>query len=118
MRFVLDEDCDVGLVRIFAKAHHQCWSIRDAGLTRAGDDEVAVYADDKGAVLISHDQELFDRRRERDFGHHIYLKCLEYDARKVVRVHLDEIVRLLDGTQTRILKVTTSSVTVVPPRRL
>ncbi|MGH3793714.1 MAG: DUF5615 family PIN-like protein [Pseudonocardiaceae bacterium] len=37
------------------KAGHEAWTAADAGLYRAGDDDLTVYADNKNAVLISHD---------------------------------------------------------------
>ena len=58
----------------------------------AEDDDVSVYADDKGAVLITHDAELTERRKVNTFGKHVRLKGQQPDAREVLEAHLDELV--------------------------
>lgn len=65
------------------------------GLYRAGDDDLTVYADNKGAVLISHDTEFSQRRRRNVIGKHIWLRCSEWGAADLLREHLPELVPLL-----------------------
>ena len=51
MRFVLDHDVDVRVGAVLRQAGHECWP-STAGLTASADDDaVAVYADDRRAVL-------------------------------------------------------------------
>jgi predicted nuclease of predicted toxin-antitoxin system len=47
---------------------------------RAGDEDLAVYADEKQAVLLTHDREFSKRRRAWIIAKHIWLKCPELDA--------------------------------------
>jgi predicted nuclease of predicted toxin-antitoxin system len=54
-RFVCDHDVDVAVAMMLRKAGYEAWTAADAGLYRAGDDDLTVYADNKDAVLISHD---------------------------------------------------------------
>jgi predicted nuclease of predicted toxin-antitoxin system len=68
VRFVLDNDVDAEDGVVLRRAGHVCWTAAGAGLAgpvSAVDDEVADYAHDKQAVLITHDRE-FTRRRMRN----------------------------------------------------
>ena len=67
-RFVCDHDVDVAVAMMLRKAGHEAWTAADAGLYRAGDDDLTVYADNKDAVLISHDTEFSQRRRRNVIG--------------------------------------------------
>ncbi|MGH3622450.1 MAG: DUF5615 family PIN-like protein [Sciscionella sp.] len=55
MRFVCDHDVDARVAAALRKTGHQAWTIEEAGLSRAGDDDLTVYAMDRGAVLLTHD---------------------------------------------------------------
>jgi hypothetical protein len=69
---------------------HECWSAAAAGLAgddAAEDDDVSVYADEKGAVVITHDREFSLRRRRNTFGRHVWLRCLEPMAVDVLADH-------------------------------
>lgn len=69
MRFVLDEDVGAQAVGSFRRNRgHDCWSVVDAGLAGAADDAVATYADDRDAVLVTHDAAATHRRRRFTFG--------------------------------------------------
>jgi hypothetical protein len=48
-RFVCDHDVDVAVAMMLRKAGHEAWTAADAGLYRAGDDDLTVYADNKDA---------------------------------------------------------------------
>ena len=88
MRFVLDEDVDVQLVGSFLRQRgHECWSVVDAGLGGADDDAVAIYADDRDAVLITHDAGATRRRRRFTFGRHVFLRCHQLDHARFERIH-------------------------------
>lgn len=57
MRSVLDEDVDISVARYLREHDHDVWTVVEAGLGGADDDSVAIYADDRGAILITHDAE-------------------------------------------------------------
>ena len=46
-RFVCDHDDDVAVAMMLRKAGHEAWTAADAGLYRAGNDDLTVYADNK-----------------------------------------------------------------------
>jgi predicted nuclease of predicted toxin-antitoxin system len=94
VRFVLDEDVDAGVRRPLMDAGHDAWTIPAAALAGADDDVVSVYADEKGAVLITHDRQLADRRRHC-FVSVIELRCNEPDAPDIVRHHLSAVIAML-----------------------
>ena len=77
MRFFLDEDTDARIARFLAKEGHDAWTTQEAG--RAGqeipDDDQAVYADDKHAVLVTHDEGLMQRQRQRMICPVVWLGC-------------------------------------------
>jgi predicted nuclease of predicted toxin-antitoxin system len=76
MRFVLDEDVDAKAVGSFLRQRgHECWTVVDAGLGGADDDAVSIYADDRDAILVTHDAEATRRRRKFTFGRHVFLRC-------------------------------------------
>ncbi len=93
MRFVLDEDVDALAVGSFLRQRgHECWSVVDAGVGGADDDAVAIYADDRDAVLITHDADATRRRRRFTFGRHVYLRCHQLEAVELLEIHIDDLV--------------------------
>lgn len=78
------------------KRHHVAWTAANAGLSRAADDDLTVYAQERDAVLVTHDGEFSERRRKNVVGRHIYLKCNEWDAAKILADHLDDILLVLE----------------------
>jgi predicted nuclease of predicted toxin-antitoxin system len=45
------------------------------GLSGAIDDAIAVYADDRKAILVSHDKAFAERHRLNTLGKHVWLRC-------------------------------------------
>ena len=96
MRFVLDEDVDAQAVgSLLRNRGHDCWSVVDAGLGGADDDAVATYADDRDAVLVTHDAAATHRRRRFTFGRHVFLRCHQLEATDLLDRHLEELVESL-----------------------
>ncbi|MGH8906915.1 MAG: DUF5615 family PIN-like protein [Egibacteraceae bacterium] len=74
MRFLLDNDVDAVVGRVLRSAGHQCWSVFEAGLAgvaAADDDDLSVYADERGAVVVTHDREFSPQRMANTFGRHL-----------------------------------------------
>lgn len=120
MRFLLDNDVDIAVARVLRSAGHDCWTAADAGLAgpeSANDDEVSVYAHDKGAVVVTHDREFTKRRVRRTFGRHVWLRCEQPDAAAVVELVLDELVQSLDSLDVLVVIVgAKGNVEISPPR--
>ncbi len=95
MRFFLDQDVDVAVAGVLRKLGHEVWTAADAGLSRAGDDELTVYAHDKRAVLLTHDREFSARRRQHVVGWHVQLRCIEMEAADLIGRHCADIVDLV-----------------------
>ncbi|WP_344027754.1 DUF5615 family PIN-like protein [Pseudonocardia kongjuensis] len=89
---MLDHDVDAAVGSMLRRRGHDAWSASDAGLATASDDELTVYAHDQRAVLLTHDREFSQRRRTNVIGRHVWLRCLDTDAVKLLEEHLDEIV--------------------------
>lgn len=118
MRFLLDNDVDVAVCAFLQTHGHECWSAAAAGLAgddAAEDDDVSVYADSKGAVLITHDREFSLRRRRNTFGRHVWLRCVEPMAVEVLTAHLDEVLAVLENMPAVVIEVRPDSVIVHPP---
>lgn len=118
MRFLLDNDVDLAVCAFLQRQGHECWSAAAAGLAgeeAAEDDEVSVYADVKGAVVVTHDREFSFRRRRNTFGRHVWLRCLEPMAVEVIAAHLDELLSVLEGMPAVVVEVRPDSMIVHPP---
>lgn len=117
MRFVLDEDVDVLAVGSFLRQHgHESWSVVDAGLGGADDDAVAIYADDRDAVLITHDAGATRRRRKFTFGRQVYLRCHQLEAAELLEIHIGELVTQVERHNIGVLEVRRSAIVFYPPR--
>lgn len=117
MRFVLDEDVDAKAVGSFLRQRgHDCWSVVDAGLGGADDDAVSIYADNRGAILITHDAEATKRRRKFTFGRHVFLRCHQLEAVELLEAHSTELERQVERHQAGVIEVRQSGVTYHPPR--
>ena len=103
MRFVLDEDVDASVARYLREQGHEAWTVVDAGLGGADDDSVALYADDQGAVLLTHDAAATRRRRRFTFGRHAFLRCHQLEAIGLLEAHLPELVDLAARQQVGVL---------------
>jgi predicted nuclease of predicted toxin-antitoxin system len=74
---------------------HECWTAGSAGLARAKDDELRVWAADRQAVVVSTDGEFSQRRMQNAIGWHVWLRCSDWEAGEVLAAHLDEVLTLL-----------------------
>jgi predicted nuclease of predicted toxin-antitoxin system len=74
---------------------HQCWTAGSAGLARAKDDELTVWAAEHHAVVVSTDREFSQRRMQNAIGWHVWLRCKDWEAGEVLAAHLDELLTLL-----------------------
>jgi predicted nuclease of predicted toxin-antitoxin system len=116
VRFFLDENVDAAVGAVLRDAGHDCWTAVEAGLSGAIDDAIAVYADDRRAVLLSHDKAFAERHRLNTLGRHVWLRCEPFEAPDAVGRHLPEITRWLASMSHVVVEVTTDRVTCHPPR--
>lgn len=93
MRFFCDHDVAVQVPQRLRKLGHEAWTAAEAGLNLVADDTLTVYADDKDAVLLTHDREFSQRRRRNVVGRHIQLRCDELAAADLLEQHLDEAIQ-------------------------
>lgn len=115
MRFVLDHDVDAEVRALLIREGHQCWTAGDAGLSRAADNDLAVYAHSKGAALLTHDREFTARQREHTFMRHVWLHCTEPAALGVVKRHLTELLTLLTARTEVVVEITPTLCRALPP---
>ena len=91
MRFVLDHDIDVACRTWLNQNGHTAWTVGEAGRATAEDQDQSIYAQEKGAVLITHDRGFSQEKRRNAHGKHIMLKCPEPDAADVLARHLPHV---------------------------
>jgi len=96
VRFVLDQDVDARVAAMLRAHGHDAWTASGAGLARASDDALTVYACEQGAVLLTHDIEFSTRRRKNVIGRHVFLRCNEWDGVTVIKQHFDTILPMLE----------------------
>jgi hypothetical protein len=82
-----------------------CWSGRLRRRRCRG-----VYADDRGAVLITHDREFTRRRMKNTIGRHVRLDCEQPDAMAVIGAHLDALVAALERVHDVVIVVSAAGV--------
>jgi len=115
VRFVTDHNVAATVRGTLRDAGHDCWSAAEAGLHDVADDELAVYAADRKAALLSHDADFARRRRRNTAGQHVWLRCPEPDAAVVVAKHLSELLVTLEKMPDVVVELRPDSVTVWPP---
>lgn len=97
MRFLLDHDVDAAVGRMLRQRGHECWTAGSAGLARAKDDELTVWAAERRAVVVSTDGEFGHRRMQNAIGWHVWLRCSDWEAGGILEGHLDEVLSLLEA---------------------
>lgn len=112
MRFLLDHDVDARVRRVFTYHDHQCWTAAQANLARATDDELTVYATDRGAVVVTHDTEFSQRRATNVIGKHLQLRCAEEDAVELLTLHFEVVIRSLNAADNVLVQVSVAGCTV------
>jgi predicted nuclease of predicted toxin-antitoxin system len=112
LRFFLDNDVDARVAGILHGKRHYAWTAYQAGLARASDDDIAVYACERNAALISHDGVFADERMRNTLGQHVWLDCSHPDAVEVLGQHLDAVVEILVHRPNVVVVVRAASVTV------
>jgi predicted nuclease of predicted toxin-antitoxin system len=108
VRFFLDQNIDARVGQMLRAEGHQCWSADDAGLSDEDDDSLTVYAQDRRAVLVTHDEAFSKRRRRSVIGQHIWLQCSERDALDLLRGKLGAIEDLVLSGQDVFIRLSKS----------
>ena len=96
MRFYLDEDTDVRVSRVLEKHGHQCWNTPQASRLSSEDDDQAVYADNRDAIMVTHDVGFSAKQKRRTVGRHLFFNCPHPDAVNVLNTHMELISRLFE----------------------
>ena len=116
MRFFLDNDVDAEVASFLTRRRHQCWRAGEAGLADANDELIAIYAEERQAVLISHDRAFAKKRIANTTGQSVWLHCQQVDGVEVLAEHLAEVEAKLAYMPMVVLEVTRGRVVAHPPR--
>ena len=111
MRFLLDHDVDAAVGRMARERGHECWTAGSAGLARAKDDELTVWAAEHHAAVVSTDGEFSQRRMLNAIGWHVWLRCSDWEASEVLADHLVEVVTLLEARTDLTVRVSKEGLT-------
>jgi predicted nuclease of predicted toxin-antitoxin system len=116
MRFFLDNDVNAEVVAMLTGRGHQCWRAGQAGLADANDELIAIYAEERQAVLISHDKAFARKRMANTTGQSVWLHCEPVEGVDVLSEHLGEVEATLRHMSMVVLEVTRTRVTLHPPQ--
>lgn len=119
MRFLLDNDVDYGVAVVLRSHGHDvvtAYEVGLAGLDSAVDDELTVYATDRGRVVVTHDREFTARRKRNTIGLHVRIRVEQPDAPEVLEERLDELIDALGWTDSAVVEVFRNKVRHYPPR--
>lgn len=119
MRFLLDNDVDHAVASLLRGFGHDVVAASEVGLggaVPAADDEVTVYAIDRGMTVVTHDRAFTARRKRNTIGLHVRLMCAQPDAPDVLRERHDELLDVLAWTDTAVVEVHRTRVRHHPPQ--
>lgn len=88
---------------------HEFWTAGSAGLARARDDELTVWAAEHEAVIVSTDGEFGQRRMQNAIGRHVWLRCSDWEASEGLADHLHEVLTLLQARSDLTVRVSKES---------
>ncbi len=116
MRFYLDNDIDARCRRVLTEAGHKCWTASEAGLADAPDDAQAVYAQDRDAVLITHDTAFTNRQKRRTVGRHVHLACAQPDGPTLLAKWLHAVVLNVPAFRDVVIELKPTQIRITPGR--
>jgi len=90
---------------------HECLTASQVGLAAATDDALTVWASEHEAVVVSTDREFSRRRMKNAIGHHVWLRCLDWEANAVLEAHLAEVVDPLEARSDLTIRVSVDGLT-------
>lgn len=111
MRFLLDHDVDAAVGRMLRRRGHECLTASQVGLAAAIDDALTVWAAEHRAVVVSTDREFSRRRMQNAIGHHVWLRCLDWEAATVLEAHLVEVITRIEARSDLTVRVSVDGLT-------
>ena len=111
MQFLLDNDIDASVGHMLRQRGHQCWTASAVGLAAAADDALTVWATSHTAILVSTDREFGQRRMRNAVGHHLWLRCPDWEVREVLAAHLNEVADRLKARRDVTIRISKDSLT-------
>jgi predicted nuclease of predicted toxin-antitoxin system len=111
VRFLFDHDVDAAVGRMLRRRGHECLTASQVGLAAATDDALTVWASEHRAVVVSTDREFSRRRMNNAIGHHVWVRCPDWEADAVLERHLAEVVRWLEARSDLTIRVSVDSLT-------
>ena len=77
MRYVVDHCVPAQVAEFLRGEHHQAWTAFEANLEAATDETLIIYADDKGAILVTNNKDCAALARRMCCTKVVYLRVLE-----------------------------------------
>jgi predicted nuclease of predicted toxin-antitoxin system len=111
VRFLLDHDVDAAVGRMLRRHGHECLTASQVGLAAATDDALTVWASEHRAVVVSTDREFSRRRMQNAIGHHVRLRCLDWEAAAVLEAHLIEVLTRIEARSDLTVRVSVDGLT-------
>lgn len=110
MHFILDHNVDAAVGSMLRRRGHVVETASELGIREALDDDLTVLADERGAVLVTHDREFSQRRRRNAIGKHLWLRCVEFAAAELLERDLELVVAMLNSRVDCVVALSTHGV--------
>jgi predicted nuclease of predicted toxin-antitoxin system len=110
--FLLDNDVDAAVGVMLRQQKHGCHTASEVGLAQARDDALTVWASEHDAVVVSTDKEFGQRRMKNAIGHHVWLRCPDWEAEEVLAGCLGKLVAQLQVQADITVRVSKDGLTV------
>jgi predicted nuclease of predicted toxin-antitoxin system len=111
VRFLLDHDVDAAVGRMLRRHGHECLTASQVGLAAVTDDTLTVWACEHGAVVVSSDREFGQRRMKNAIGHHVWLRCKDWEADAVLEARLAGVVSRLEARSDLTVRISVDGLT-------
>jgi predicted nuclease of predicted toxin-antitoxin system len=111
VRFLLDHDVDAAVGRMLRRHGHECLTASQVGLATATDDALMVWACEHRAVVVSTDREFSRWRMKNAIGHHVWLRCLDWEADAVPGAPLADVASRLEARSDLTIRVSADGLT-------
>jgi hypothetical protein len=84
---------------------HEVIAAGEARLALAGDDDITVWAQGLGGVLVTTDRRFSQRKAKNVIGKHVWMRCPDPDVAHVLELHLKLVVEIADHHQDVLMRV-------------
>jgi predicted nuclease of predicted toxin-antitoxin system len=91
VKFLIDQQLPATLAVWFDQKGHAAEHVRDVGMREASDQLIWRYADERGAIIVTKDEDFAIMRAELDDGPQVLWLRIGNATNRVLRAHLEDV---------------------------